>query len=50
MISDEILATSFVTAHFINSERTQIEILTLEAPDSSNQISTVIEYDTAHPW
>lgn len=50
MISDEILATSFVTAHFINSERTQIEILTLEAPDSSNQISTVIEYDTNHPW
>ena len=50
MITDEVLATSFVTAHFINNERTQIEVLTLEAPGSSNQISTVIEYDLEHPW
>jgi len=50
MLTPEILAQQFVTAHFINNERTQIEVITLETPDSKNQIATVIEYDTTHPW
>lgn len=50
MLTPEILQKQFVTAHFINSERTQIEVITLESVDSNNQVSTVIEYDTTHPW
>lgn len=50
MLTPEILEKQFVTAHFINNERTQIEVITLENLNSDNQISTVIEYDTNHPW
>ena len=50
MLTPEILAKQFVTAHFIDNDRTQIEVLTLENVDSNNQISTVIEYDPDHPW
>lgn len=50
MITAEILEKQFVTAHFIDNNRTQIEVMTLESPSSDTQISTVIEYDTNHPW
>ena len=50
MITDEILASSFVTAHFIDNNRTQIEVLTLDPQNKDNQVSNVIEYDTTHPW
>ena len=50
MITDEILASSFVTAHFIDNNRTQIEVLTLDPQNKDNQISNVIEYDTNHQW
>ena len=50
MLTPEILQKQFVTAHFINNERTTIEVLTLESINSDNQISTIIEYDTQHPW
>lgn len=50
MITPEILRDQFVTAHFVDNERTQIEVVTLESPGSRNQISTVIEYDINHPW
>ena len=50
MITAEILQKQFVTAHFIDNERTTIEVLTLESPNSNTQTSTIIEYDTEHPW
>ena len=50
MLTPEILAKQFVTAHFIDNDRTQIEVLTLENTNSNSQISTVIEYDRDHPW
>ena len=50
MITAEILQKQFVTAHFIDNERTTIEVLTLESPNSNTQTSTIIEYDTNHPW
>jgi hypothetical protein len=50
MLTPEILAKQFVTAHFIDNERTQIEVITLESPDSKNHVATVIPYDTTHPW
>jgi len=50
MITAEILQNQFVTAHFINNERTTIEVITLESNNSNNQISTIIEYDINHPW
>ena len=50
MLTPEILAKQFVTAHFIDNDRTKIEVLTLEDTNSNSQISTIIEYDTNHPW
>lgn len=50
MLTPEILEKQFVTAHFIDNDRTQIEVITLEDPSKNTQISTVIEYDTNHPW
>jgi len=50
MITAEILEKQFVTAHFIDNNRTQIEVITLESNNSNNQISTIIEYDINHPW
>jgi len=50
MLTTEILEKQFVTAHFIDNERTQIEVITLETPDSKTHVATVIPYDTTHPW
>ena len=36
MITAEILQKQFVTAHFIDNERTKIEVLTLESVNSDN--------------
>lgn len=50
MLTPEILAKQFVTAHFVDNDRTQIEVITLEDTSKDTQISTIIEYDTTHPW
>lgn len=50
MLTQEILEKQFVTAYFIDNNRTTIEVLTRESADSNNQTSTIIEYDPTHPW
>lgn len=50
MLTSEILEKQFITAHFIDNERTQIEIVTLEHLDGRETITTVIPYDETHPW
>lgn len=50
MLTPDILKNQFITAYFIDNNRTTIEVLTRESLDSNNQISTIIEYDPTHPW
>jgi len=50
MITKEILEKQFVTAHFIDNERQQIEVILLETPESKTYTPTVIEYNLEHPW
>lgn len=50
MLTPDIFKNQFITAYFIDNNRTTIEVLTRESLDSNNQISTIIEYDPTHPW
>jgi len=49
MLTKEYLDKNFITAHFCDNERTQIEIIT-KSEDGKAIIPTVIPFDTKHPW
>jgi len=49
MLTKEYMDKNFITAHFCDNERTQIEIIT-KTPDGKGINPTVIPYDTKHEW
>ena len=48
MITEEYLKDNFLTAHFIDNERKNIEILST-SEDKTQTIPTIIEYNEDHP-
>jgi hypothetical protein len=48
MITEEYLKDNFITAHFIDNERQNIEILST-TEDKKQTISNIIEYNEEHP-
>jgi len=49
MITEEFLKKNFITAHFVDNARTQIEIVT--SSETKGEIdTTIVEYDLDHPW
>ena len=48
MITEEYLKDNFLTAHFIDNERKNIEILST-SEDKTQTIPTIIEYNEEHP-
>jgi len=49
MITKEFLKEHFITAHFVDNARTQIEIVT--SSETKGEIdTTIVEYDLEHPW
>ena len=48
MITEEYLKENFITAHFIDNERKNIEILST-SEDKTQTIPTIIEYNEEHP-
>lgn len=49
MLTQEFLKENFITAHFVDNARTQIEVVT--ASETKGEIdTTIIEYDLEHPW
>lgn len=49
MLTKEYLDKNFITAHFCDNERTQIEIIT-KSEDGKSIIPTIIPFDKSHPW
>lgn len=49
-ITEEYLKEHFITAYFVDNERTQITILSTDEETSKKVIETTIEYDMEHPW
>ena len=49
MLTKEYMDKNFITAHFCDNERTQIEVIT-KTPDGKAITPTVIEYDMEHPY
>jgi len=49
-ITEEYLKEHFITAYFVDNERTQITILSTDEETGKKVIETTIEYDMEHPW
>ena len=49
MLTKEYLDKKFITAHFCDNEREQIEVIT-KSEDEKSVVSTVIPFDKKHPW
>ena len=49
MLTKEYMDKNFITAHFCDNERTQIEIIT-KTPDGKGINPTIVPYDTSNAW
>lgn len=49
MLTKEYLDAKFITAHFCDNEREQIEIIT-KSEDEKSVVSTIIPFDKKHAW